>query len=88
MVPERIMPVGCKMDGARDFNILLRNMNGEILAQEPVSKKTGYGVIHKAKLPAGNYQLVVVNFGNSSALADFAVSTYSEQGVEILEQRE
>lgn len=76
------------MEGARDFNIILRNMNGEILAQEPVSKKTGYGIIHKEKLAAGNYQLVVVNFGDGKALADFSVSTYSEQGVEILEQKD
>lgn len=88
MISQRIFPAGCKVEGARDFNILLRNMNGEVIAQEPVSKKTGYGLIHKKNLSAGNYQLVVVNFGNVSALADFAVSTYSEQGVEILEQKD
>ena len=33
--------------------------------QEAVSKKSGYGIIHKETLPPGQYQLIVINFGES-----------------------
>ena len=59
---------------------------GETLAQEPVSQKSGYGVIHQPQLEAGEYSLVVVNFGDSSVENEFTVSTYADFGVEIAEE--
>jgi hypothetical protein len=38
-------------------------------------------------LAAGDYQLVVVNFGNHTSENDFTVSTYAEKVVEIQEEK-
>ena len=86
MAAERMMPPGCTFETTRDFNMILRGANGEIVDQQPVSQRTGYGLIKKV-LPPGNYQLVVVSFGDADAVSDFAVSTYSDQGVELLQQK-
>jgi hypothetical protein len=85
MASQRMMPPGCSFDTARNFNMVLRGANGELVDQQAVSKKTGYGLI-KQQLAPGNYQLVIVSFGDAETVADFAVSTYSRQGVEILQQ--
>ena len=58
----RTWPPNCKRGDAKEYNMLLRNMHGEIMDQEPVSVRAGYGVIHKKDLAAGNYQLIIVNF--------------------------
>lgn len=68
--------------------MLLRNQNGEIVNHEAVSTKTGYGVIHKQSLPPGSYQLIVINFGESEKDQEFTVTTYAENKVDILEQKE
>ena len=52
-----------------------------------MSQKTGYGVISAKELEAGDYQLVVMNYGSKSIENEFTVSTYSEDGVEIEEEK-
>ena len=52
-----------------------------------MSQKTGYGVIYSKELEAGDYQLVVMNYGNKSIEDEFTVSTYSEDGIEIKEEK-
>jgi len=76
----------CTRGEAKEYNMLLRNMNGEILDQQPVSVRSGYGVIHKKELPAGRYQLIVVNFGDANKDQEFTVTSYAENKVEIMEQ--
>jgi len=58
---------------------------GRTIQQEPVSAKTGYGVIRQINLKAGDYKLKVVNFDNSSSPSDFTVSSYAENRVDIQE---
>lgn len=66
--------------------MILKDSVGKIVAQEPVSSKTGYGVIHARNLTAGDYQLQVVNFGNPSTENDFTISLYAQTQIEILGQ--
>ena len=65
----------------------MKSSNGTIIAQEPVSKKTGYGIIEQRVLPAGDYQLLVINFGDSNSINEFTVSSYAQDRVEILEEK-
>lgn len=50
--------------------------------------KSGYGVIYQKELEAGEYQLLVINFGDDEIENEFTVSTYSDYGVEIAEEAE
>ena len=85
----RSWPPNCKPAGAtREYNMLLRSQNGEIINHEAVSAKTGYGVIHKQSLAPGSYQLIVINFGEAQKDQDFTVTTYAENKIEILEQKQ
>lgn len=84
---QRTTPPNCQEQPGKEFNLLLRNMHGEIMDQEPVSVRSGYGVIHKEELAPGNYQLIIVNFGDTSHDAEFTVTTYAENKVEIMEQK-
>ena len=66
---------------------MLKDQLGKVIKQEPVSQKSGYGVIRSKNLKAGDYQLEVVNFGDASSESDFTISTFAEQTIEILEQQ-
>lgn len=89
-LPARIQPPGCPKLDTNQYNLILRDQGGKLISQEPVSKKTGYGVIYKQNLTAGDYQLIVMNFGDPESgnlsESDFTVSTYAEETIEILEQ--
>lgn len=86
-LPSRMVPPNCNVENENQFNILLRDSNGKVLEQQPVSSKTGYGVIHQKSLPPGDYMLVVVNFGNASLKNDFTLSSYAEDTIEIKEEK-
>lgn len=53
--PLRTWPPNCKRGEMKEYNMLIRNGAGEIIEQEPVSVRSGYGIIHKESLPAGSY---------------------------------
>ena len=61
-----MVPPGCPHSNT-SYNLFLKSSNGTIIAQEPVSKKTGYGMIEARVLPAGDYQLLVMNFGDTES---------------------
>jgi len=51
-----MVPPNCKQPNNNTFNLLVRNQRtGKLIAQEPVSIKTGYGVIHLKEQPSGDY---------------------------------
>jgi hypothetical protein len=52
---ERMIPPKCNEDQTNTYNMILRDSLGQIVKQEPVSRKTGYGVINIKKLKAGDY---------------------------------
>ena len=83
----RMYPPNCYHGDRPEFNILLRCASkGTILAQEPISMRAGYGVIHMRSLPPGMYQLIVVNFGNTKQEQEYTVTSYAEDELELLEQ--
>jgi hypothetical protein len=47
-----MVPPGCPSEGNLNntYNLVLKDSNGKLVAQEPVSKKTGYGIIHQQNL--------------------------------------
>jgi hypothetical protein len=47
-----MVPPGCPLEGNLNntYNLVLKDSNGKLVAQEPVSKKTGYGIIHQQNL--------------------------------------
>ena len=49
-----MIPPKCNSE-TNTYNMILRDSLGKLVKQEPVSKKTGYGVINMKKLKAGDY---------------------------------
>ena len=47
-------PPNCNQE-QNTYNMILRDSFGNIQKQEPVSQKTGYGIINAKKLKAGDY---------------------------------
>ena len=84
-ISPRMIPNGCPQPEVH-YNLYLIDTDGKKLDATGISRQTAYGHINIAELEKGDYQVKVINWGDSVARTDYTLTSYASlEGAKIID---